>query len=262
MSGWIKLYRSIQDNPIWESEPFDHSHAWIDLLLCANHKDGAITKRGIFLTVPRGYIGYSEKTLSRRWRWSRGKVRRFFVFLVQQNMIEIVQQKNKITTLIHIINYNSYQSNDTTEIDIDGTTNEQRMNNGWTKNGTTNGTTKSVKKSNKIKDLDNKSQLDGTTNGTTNEHQTGQQTVHEQERKNERKIIYREKFSPPVLQEITNYCLERKNTIDPETFFNHYESNGWMIGKVKMKNWQAAIRTWERNENKIKKYNPLAKEFD
>lgn len=57
-------------------------------------------------------------------------------------------------------------------------------------------------------------------------------------------------FSPPSIKEISNFCLERKNSVDPEKFFNFYESKGWMVGKNKMKNWQAAVRTWEKSDNK------------
>lgn len=53
------------------------------------------------------------------------------------------------------------------------------------------------------------------------------------------------KFKKPSLEEIKGYCKERENKIDPEQFMNYYESKGWMIGKNKMKNWKAAIRTWE-----------------
>ena len=54
-------------------------------------------------------------------------------------------------------------------------------------------------------------------------------------------------FVKPTVDEITSYCRERKNNINPVKFFNHYESNGWMVGKSKMKNWKAAVRTWEGN---------------
>lgn len=57
--------------------------------------------------------------------------------------------------------------------------------------------------------------------------------------KNNRKII------PPTLEMVKSYCLERGNSIDAENFINFYESKGWLIGKNKMKDWQAAIRTWE-----------------
>jgi hypothetical protein len=123
-SGWIKLHRQVADNPIWLKDTFSDGQAWIDLLLLANHKEGFIHKRGIRLVVPRGCAGWSEKALSIRWKWSRGKVRRFIDFLVHQNMIKIEQQNIKLTTIIQIINYDLYQSigttNDTTKRTSDG----------------------------------------------------------------------------------------------------------------------------------------------
>lgn len=56
-----------------------------------------------------------------------------------------------------------------------------------------------------------------------------------------------QKFSIPTVQEIKEYCTERKNEIDAQRFFDYYESVGWSIGKSKMKNWKAAVHTWERN---------------
>jgi hypothetical protein len=56
-----------------------------------------------------------------------------------------------------------------------------------------------------------------------------------------------ERFIKPTVEELKAYCDERKNTIDPHRFFDHYESTGWKVGKNPMKNWQAAIRTWEKN---------------
>lgn len=52
----------------------------------------------------------------------------------------------------------------------------------------------------------------------------------------------------PTLDEVKAYCLQRRNNVDPEKWFNFYESKGWMIGKNKMKSWQAAVRTWEKTE--------------
>lgn len=63
--------------------------------------------------------------------------------------------------------------------------------------------------------------------------------------KNKNKI-----FIKPTIQEIKDYCFERKNNIDPEKFFNFYESKGWLIGKSKMIDWKASIRTWENNNDK------------
>ena len=56
------------------------------------------------------------------------------------------------------------------------------------------------------------------------------------------------KFAKPTLEDVSKYCLERNNNIDPQKFFDYYESKGWVVGKTKMKDWKAAVRTWERNE--------------
>lgn len=57
----------------------------------------------------------------------------------------------------------------------------------------------------------------------------------------------RKRFIPPTLEEVQAYCLERNNNVDAERFINHYTSNGWMVGKNKMQDWKAAVRTWEKN---------------
>lgn len=53
-------------------------------------------------------------------------------------------------------------------------------------------------------------------------------------------------FYPPTIDEVKQYCEERKNNIDPMAFIDFYSSKGWMIGKNRMKDWKAAVRTWER----------------
>ena len=58
------------------------------------------------------------------------------------------------------------------------------------------------------------------------------------------------RFIPPTVEEVESYCLERGNGIDAQSFIDFYESKGWMIGKNKMKDWKAAVRTWERSRNK------------
>lgn len=57
----------------------------------------------------------------------------------------------------------------------------------------------------------------------------------------------------PTVEEIKQYCLQRNNGIDAEQFFDFYESKNWYVGKNKMKNWQAAIRTWEKRKTKTSK---------
>lgn len=62
-----------------------------------------------------------------------------------------------------------------------------------------------------------------------------------------RKKGSKEKFIKPTVEEIRAYCRERNNIVDAERFYDYYESNGWKVGKNTMKDWKAAVRTWERN---------------
>lgn len=74
-------------------------------------------------------------------------------------------------------------------------------------------------------------------------------------------------FVPPTYEEVKAYCDERKNHVDANKFIDFYESKGWMIGKNKMKNWQAAVRTWEQkdkekdNDFTDTEYNPATHNF-
>ena len=59
------------------------------------------------------------------------------------------------------------------------------------------------------------------------------------------------KFTPPTLEEVRAYCIERKNQIDPQRFIDFYTANGWVQGKGKpIKDWKACVRTWEKDKPK------------
>ena len=55
----------------------------------------------------------------------------------------------------------------------------------------------------------------------------------------------REGFVKPTVAEVAAYCRQRGNFVDPQKWFDFYESKGWLIGKNRMVNWKAAVRTWE-----------------
>ena len=70
------------------------------------------------------------------------------------------------------------------------------------------------------------------------------------------------RFIKPELEEIKSYCKERGNKVNPEHFFDYYESNGWKVGKNSMKDWKASVRTWERNcVNNKEKADIISKEL-
>lgn len=110
--GYIKLYRCVADNDLWLEKPFDKARAWIDLLLLANHRDSVVYKRGIRIEVPRGAVAWSERQLSDRWGWSRTKIRLFFEQLKKDHQIipQKEPQNSNITSLIYLINYEHYQT--------------------------------------------------------------------------------------------------------------------------------------------------------
>ena len=60
----------------------------------------------------------------------------------------------------------------------------------------------------------------------------------------------RSRFTKPTLDELTAYCLQRSNGINAQEFLDHYEANGWKVGKSPMKDWKAAVRTWEHTRAK------------
>ena len=53
------------------------------------------------------------------------------------------------------------------------------------------------------------------------------------------------------MEEVKAYCLERKNAVDAARFVDYYTANGWKVGKNPMKDWRAAVRTWERDDGKM-----------
>lgn len=56
------------------------------------------------------------------------------------------------------------------------------------------------------------------------------------------------RFTPPTVEEVRGYCQERRNTVDPQRFVDFYAAKGWRVGNQPMKDWRAAVRTWEGRE--------------
>ena len=60
----------------------------------------------------------------------------------------------------------------------------------------------------------------------------------------------RKRFSPPSAAEVREYCRERENAVDAESFVDFYAAKGWKVGNAPMKDWKAAVRTWEKRESR------------
>ena len=80
------------------------------------------------------------------------------------------------------------------------------------------------------------------TNKNTNTNRT------ESEKKMADKPPRASRFTPPSVEEVSAYCRERRNSVDAQRFVDFYASKGWKVGKEAMKDWKAAVRTWERRD--------------
>ena len=90
-------------------------------------------------------------------------------------------------------------------------------------------------------------------------------TIEEyKEGKNNKKVdtnVSTKKFIPPTVEEVRAYCKERNNSVDPQTFVDFYSSKGWMVGKNHMRDWKAAVRTWEKSSRQSREA-PAQKKYD
>jgi len=106
--GYIKLYRKIQDNPLYrERRRFSRNEAWIDLLLLANHKATSILVDLQIVSLKAGDVFSSQRILSRRWGWGIASVNRFLNFLKRGTQVGIRTERKY--TIISILNWKQYQ---------------------------------------------------------------------------------------------------------------------------------------------------------
>lgn len=106
MSGWIKLYRSLMDDPVWNIKPFSKGQAWIDLLMLANYTDKTRVIDGEVRVFRRGTVCISQRDLAERWGWSRGRVSRFLRYLECDGKCAVTSAS--YGTVITIENYELY----------------------------------------------------------------------------------------------------------------------------------------------------------
>lgn len=219
--GWVSVHRTLQDHWLWEDKPFSKGQAWIDLLMLANHEDSKFLLGNQLVEAKRGDVITSEVKLMDRWGWSNTKVRNFITLLEKDSMI--IKKTDSKKSVLTLTNYSVWQDSksekkvkkkcDKSALEVEG---------------------KCDKSAIKVQEH--------TINNSNNSNNSNNVN-------NSNKDIYVDhKFKPPTLDEVKRYCLERKNNVDAEKWHNFYSSKGWMVGKNKMKDWRAAVRTWERGD--------------
>jgi len=121
--GNFSLERRLLESDLWLSEKFTWGQAWVDMIGLANYEDSSFRIRNIKIEVKRGQLAWSSVNLAQRWHWSRNKLRNFLNVLKkdQQIIVESKQQNMMLTTIITIINYESYQRKSTAEYTKKGT---------------------------------------------------------------------------------------------------------------------------------------------
>ncbi|WP_418176977.1 hypothetical protein [Alistipes putredinis] len=225
MGGWIKIYQTIREHWIWERPRY--LKWWIDLLMLAEWEDKKKSFGSTVFVIKRGQLAASVSYLRKRWEYiddneakrtpSPRTILNFLSMLEEDGMI--VKDTNVLPnriTLITICNYNNYQGDP-----ISG-------------------------------DADHDNTLDNTDD-------TASDTTRDTEYKNNKNIKdnregksgkSEKRFSPPSIEEVDSYIREKGYTVDAERFVNFYESKGWYVGKNKMKNWHAAVATWQKGDDK------------
>jgi DNA-binding transcriptional regulator YhcF (GntR family) len=114
-TGYIKTHRSIQDCWIWNCDKYDKAHAWLDLLLDANHHDVKMLIDSKPTIVKRGCLFTSKLNLAAKWKWDRKTVTSFLSILENDGMI--TQERYQHGTMITIVNYSRYQQSADNEMD-------------------------------------------------------------------------------------------------------------------------------------------------
>lgn len=164
--GWIKIFREIQNNWVWDDKPFSKGQAWIDLLILAKRSDEKFMSGNRMVHGKRGCIYKSILYLSDRWGWDRKKTRGFLSALEEDKMITLKAAAHGTT--IHIEKYDDYQGTGTSKGAIKG----QPKDNRGTANGQPKpGTTKSV-------EISSVSGISGTTEGQQKDSKRTEEGQH------------------------------------------------------------------------------------
>lgn len=227
--GWIKLHRQLQECPIWYGERFSKGQAWVDLLLLANHSDKKIIFNGEMITIKRGQYLTSTVKLAEKWGWNRKTVSSYLNMLQKENMITKVSDNLK--TLVTIENYENFQGLDENDGQPIGQVNGQLNGQRWD-NPTDN-------------PLDNPTDSRTDTNNNVKNDNNDKNVKNVKNDKNVKNNIKR--FCKPTFEEVDSYCCQRNNSVDAQAFIDFYDSKGWKVGNTPMKDWKAAVRTWERS---------------
>lgn len=239
--GFIKLSRKYFCNFLWnEPREYSKAEAWLDLIGSARFEASTELINGRVIELRRGEMPASRRFLESRWKWGSTKVKNFLALLLKKGMV--TQRQSHGQTILFLCKYDFYNGSNTTDKPCNKPEparwqpgNEPAVNQ--------NREYKKKRSKEYYNLLPPEQESNIHKNASYSQNTAGFYPEKEKDcaPKEERYTI------PPSLEMVAGYCRERGSRISPETFVNFYAAKGWMIGKNRMKDWQAAIRTWEEN---------------
>ena len=225
--GFIMIDRSILEDDMYFSEKFTRMQAYMDLCLLAAFKSRTFYIRGNKVELQPMQVAKSVRDLADRWQWSVNKVRGYLYELEKGDYIDT--QKTSVNQIITIKKYIVVNTQNDTQINTQtDTQNDTQTDTPIIKNNNVN---------NENKDIVIESVV------VSNEQQTLPTPTKEKKRRSS-------VFVKPTLEECIAYANEKGFNWDASRFYNYYESNGWRVGRNPMKNWKAAMSSWNTKEPK------------
>lgn len=219
-TGWVKLYRSLLDWEWWSDR--NTRDLFIYCIMSANHE----TTKWRGRTIERGQFITSVRKLADGSGLTERETRTALQHLISTH--ELTQETTHDFSIITIYNYEKYQ----------GVENESDTpNDTYTDTPATH----------------DRHTTDTHNNNDNNVEEDNNIPPYNPPAGEEKPKRTRKSFIKPTLEEVAAYCQERNNGINPQAFIDYYDSCGWMVGNKPMKDWKAAVRTWE---NKRKANNP------
>lgn len=223
MQGWISLHRKIRQNPVFAD--LQLLRLWLICLTEASHKEHKILvgKQTVVLQPGQFVTGrFDLHKMYNEYLKPKDRVTEYTVWRWLQTLAELdflqLESSNKFTvvTIVKWRDYQNFEQQNEQE-------NEQQMSNKRAANEQQMSTNNNVNKGNNVNNVVIK--------------------------KDSADANASKRFIKPSIQQVIEYCQERNNNVDAQRWYNHYESNGWKVGKNGMKDWKAAVRTWEKNSS-------------
>ena len=225
--GFIMIDRSILEDDMYFSEKFTRMQAYMDLCLLAAFKSRTFYIRGNKVELQPMQVAKSVRDLADRWQWSVNKVRGYLYELEKGGYIDT--QRTSVNQIITIKKYIVVNTQNDTQINTQtDTQNDTQTDTPIIKNNNVNNENKEIVIESVV---------------VSNEQQTLPTPTKEKKRRSS-------VFVKPTLEECIAYANEKGFNWDVTRFYNYYESNGWRVGRNPMKNWKAAMSSWNTKEPK------------